>query len=364
MQKNNLKSGVASVDFTVTNLSSTGFSYKPGANEVNSTITVLKDGGSANLMPGAVNDNFNTTVDAAVNDNVMSNDDEGDAPASVSSHDSTSALGVSISIAASGSFNYTPPTGVEGTDTFGYTITDDNGDSDSAMVSITIEPAVNLLPDAVNDGFTTAIDSPVNGNVMSNDDEGDAPATVSSHDGTSSLGASISIAANGSFNYTPPAGVDGTDTFGYTITDDNGDSDSATVSIIIEAAPNLLPVANDDSFSTDQDDPLSANVLGNDDQGDAPATVSNFDAVSTAGGSVSMNTNGAFTYAPLSGYSGLDSFDYTITDSNGDSDSANVSITVVGNELTLTVSSSRNKGTWLCQSQLVRRIRFGICHHP
>jgi hypothetical protein len=182
--------------------------------------------------------------------------------------------------------------------------------------------------------------------VLTNDDQGDAPATVSSHDNTSALGVSISIGATGSFNYTPPTGVEGTDTFGYTITDDNGDSDSAMVSITIEPAVNLLPDAVNDGFTTAVDTPVSGNVMSNDNEGDAPATVSSFDAVSTAGGSVTVSPNGDFSYAPDSGYSGADSFTYTITDSNGDSDSANVSITVVGDELTLTVSSSRNKGNW------------------
>jgi hypothetical protein len=244
VQKSNLKSGVASVDFTVNNLSGTGFTYQQGANEVNSTITVFKDGGSANLMPDAVNDSLTTTVNTSTSGNVLTNDDQGDAPATVSSHDNTSALGVSISIGATGSFNYTPPTGVEGTDTFGYTITDDNGDSDSAMVSITIEPAVNLLPDAVNDGFTTAVDTPVSGNVMSNDNEGDAPATVSSFDAVSTAGGSVTVSPNGDFSYAPDSGYSGADSFTYTITDSNGDSDSANVSITVVGDELTLTVSS------------------------------------------------------------------------------------------------------------------------
>ena len=59
-----------------------------------------------------------------------------------------------------------------------------------------------------------------------------------------------------------------------------------------------------------------------------------------------MSPNGDFTYTPVSGFSGADNFSYTITDNNGDSDSADVYITVLGDDLTLTVSSSRNKGIW------------------
>jgi hypothetical protein len=62
-----------------------------------------------------------------------------------------------------------------------------------------------------------------------------------------------------------------------------------------------------------------------------------------------MSGNGDFTYAPPGGFSGPDSFSYTITDNNGDSDPATVSITVnpvSGNDLSLSVSKSRSRGNW------------------
>jgi len=139
MSKSNLKANVASVVFSVNNLSGADVSYDSGANAV-SQVTVFKDGGGGNLLPNAVNDSYITTVDVAVNGNVLNNDDEGDAPATVTSHDGTSTQGASISVLAGGGFSYTPPAGHEGGDSFGYTITDSNGDSDSAIVSITINP--------------------------------------------------------------------------------------------------------------------------------------------------------------------------------------------------------------------------------
>jgi len=137
VSKGNLKAGVASVVFSVDNLSGTGVSYGSGANTV-SQVTVFKDGGGGNLLPTAVNDSYSTTVDVPTSGNVLDNDDEGDAPATVTSHDGTSTQGASISVLADGSFSYTPPAGFEGGDSFSYTITDSNGDSDSATVSITI----------------------------------------------------------------------------------------------------------------------------------------------------------------------------------------------------------------------------------
>ena len=226
-----------------------------------------------------------------------------------------------------------------------------NEDGNGGVVTVFKDGPVNQLPNAVNNSYTTTVDVPVSGNVLSNDDQGDAPATVTSHDSTSALGVSITIGATGSFSYTPPTGVDGTDTFGYTITDNNGDIDSATVSITIEpdSGGNLLPDAVNDNYNTDHDVPYNGNVMGNDDEGDAPASVTGFDSGSIQGGSISMNGNGAFTYTPPGGYDGPDSFGYTITDDNGDSDSATVSFTVnpvTGSSLSLSVSSSRSRGNW------------------
>ena len=45
-------------------------------------------------------------------------------------------------------------------------------------------------------------------------------------------------------------------------------------------------------------------------------------------GSVTLNSNGSFTYVPTGDYNGSDSFTYSIVDSDGDTDTATVTITV------------------------------------
>ena len=243
VSKSNLKANVAGVVFSVTNISGADVSYDGGANAV-SQVTVFRDGGGGNLLPNAVNDSYITTVDVAVNGNVLNNDDEGDAPATVTSHDATSVQGVPIIVSASGGFSYTPPAGYDGGDSFGYTITDSNGDSESATVLITIDPAGgNLLPDAVDDNYPTDQGAAFSANVMDNDDEGDAPATVTSHDPLSAQDVPISVGSGGAFTYTPPASLTGSDSFAYTITDNNGDSDTATVIITISPVGSELTLS-------------------------------------------------------------------------------------------------------------------------
>ena len=140
VEKSALKSNVASVVFTVSNLVATGYSYDETANEADSAITILRDGGTADRNPVAENDSYNTLVDTPISGNVMSNDDEGSASATVSSHDASFTVGT-VNMAANGDFTYTPEAGYVGSDSFTYTITDSNNVSDSATVTITISQA-------------------------------------------------------------------------------------------------------------------------------------------------------------------------------------------------------------------------------
>jgi len=94
--------------------------------------------------------------------------------------------------------------------------------------------AVNLLPNAVDDNYSTTTDTPVSGNVLSNDDPGNEPTAVSAHDSVSAEGGAVSMAGSGSFTYTPPAGYEGPDAFGYTIRDNDNELDSAVVSIQVD----------------------------------------------------------------------------------------------------------------------------------
>ncbi len=109
---------------------------------------------------------------------------------------------------------------------------------------------------------------------------------------------------------------------------DNVGGDSITVS---QSDTDQTPSASNDSYQTDVDVPVSGNVIGNDDQGDGPASISSNTLPSD--GSLSLSSDGAFTYTPDALFEGADSFTYSIVDQDGDiSNTATVSITVNGTE--------------------------------
>jgi len=89
----------------------------------------------------------------------------------------------------------------------------------------------------------------------------------------------------------------------------------------------LFPSAVDDSASTAYQTPVVVDALANDSLGDSPTSVTSFDATSAHGGSVEF-VNGKFTYTPANGWSGPDTFHYALTDSDGDSDGATVTVNV------------------------------------
>ena len=124
----------------------------------------------------------------------------------------------------------------------------------------------------------------------------------------------------------------GSDSFTYTVTDGRGGQDTATVSITVNAV-NDSPVAVADSYSTDPDTPLSVpatGVLANDSDadGDSFSAVPIGNGATANGGTVTLNSDGSFTYTPPAGFTGTDSFSYTITDGTLTSLPATVSIDV------------------------------------
>lgn len=92
-------------------------------------------------------------------------------------------------------------------------------------------------------------------------------------------------------------------------------------------ADGLPPVAVDDEAETDQNSPVTIEVLANDtDPEDDPLTVTGVS--DPANGTATINPDDTVTYEPDFGFFGEDSFTYTISDGNGGADTATVFITV------------------------------------
>jgi hypothetical protein len=221
-------------------------------------------------------------------------------------------------------FTYTPNSGFSGTDVFTYQLYD-NYESSTATVSI----VVNNAPVANDDYYIVAFDAilDVAGvGVLANDTDID-PLTASLVSGPSS--GDLTFNSDGSFTYTPNSGTSATsDAFAYSITD-GIESASATVNIAISHPQ--PPVANGDGYTVDEDSLLeisiAAGVLANDTDAEndplSAALVSG-----PANGTVTLNSDGSFTYTPSGNFNGTDAFTYVASDSTATSNVAIVTISV------------------------------------
>jgi VCBS repeat-containing protein len=303
------------------------------------TVTITIN--PVNDQPIAVDDAVTTDEDVPIDINVLANDTDPDGdetldPTSVTIVDQPANGTVTVN-PETGVVTYTPNENFNGTDSFTYTVADNEGlVSEPATVTITINP-VNDQPIAVDDAVTTDEDVPIDINVLANDTDPDGDETL---DPTSVTivdpPANGTVTVNpetGVVTYTPNENFNGTDSFTYTVADNEGlVSEPATVTITINPV-NDQPIAVDDAVTTDEDVPIDINVLANDTDPDGdetldPTSVTIVDQ--PANGTVVVNPEtGVVTYTPNENFNGTDSFTYTVADNEGlVSEPATVTITV------------------------------------
>jgi len=226
----------------------------------------------------------------------------------------------SVSLGEDGAFTYVPVTNYNGSDSFTFTVSDGNLDSDPTTVSITVT-AVNDLPVAQGGTFTLQEDALLNGRLSGTDPDGDnLTYQVASQAGHGTA----TISSDGSFSYAPNADYAGTDQFTFLVSDGQGNSSPATVSITIQAV-NDAPTAQGGRFTTNEDTPLQGQVVASDIDGDS-LTYSVITAPQK--GTLSFGSNGSFTYQPSQDQNGADSFTFQVRDPAGATASATISLDI------------------------------------
>ncbi len=312
-----------------------------------------------NDSPLAVDDNVSTAEETNLAVDVYPNDNLGDTPTFISNVDGTTTQGGTAVINNNGTpantsddfIDYLPPAGFNGTDTFTYTIEDVDGESSTATVTVTVTP-VNDSPLAVDDAGATTEDTSTTIDVLPNDDLGDTPTSISSVDANTSQGGTAVINNNGTpadqsddfIDYTPAVDFNGTDTFTYTIQDNDGETSTATVTVTVTGV-NDTPLAVDDNTSTIEDIMVNIDVLANDNLGDVPTSIITVDAFSVEGGTAVINNNGTpadvsddfIEFTPANGFTGTDTFTYTIEDIDGERSTATVTFDIILSPNTLVI---------------------------
>lgn len=231
--------------------------------------------------------------------------------------------------AVSGDFTWTP-TEAQGpaTYTFDVKVTDSGSPplSDSKSVTVMVDE-VNVVPIANSQSVTTNEDTSVAITLSGTD--ADIPVQVLTFSLVNSPTNGVLSGIAPSLTYTPNTNFNSFDSFAFTISDGIATSNIATVIITITAV-NDAPVAVNDSYTTNEDTPLTiiaTGVLGNDTDTENDPLTAVLDTT-TSNGSLTLNSDGSFTYTPDPDFNGSDSFTYHANDGTDNSNIATVTITV------------------------------------
>ncbi len=207
----------------------------------NASTTVTIVSGTPTLV--ANDDTYSTNEDTALTvaaPGVLLNDTGSILTATVV----TNPVNGTLTLNTDGSFIYTPNANFNGADSFTYKANDGTTDSNSATVSITVNP-VNDDPVAVDDSYATDEDTPLNiaaPGILTNDTDVDVGTTLTASLVTNPVNGTLTLNADGSFTYTPAANFNGADSFTYKANDGTTDSNIATVAITVNPV-NDAPVA-------------------------------------------------------------------------------------------------------------------------
>ncbi len=265
------------------------------------TVTI-----TINNKPTGVPDITTTPINTPVTTIVTANDGSSGIGATVTptngSHGTTT-------VDATGKVTFTPVTDYIGKDIYTYTLTKSGAISDPVTVTVSIKPV------GVNDADVTPINIPVTTTVKANDGPSGIGTTVTPTNGTHGT---TTVDVTGKVTYTPASGYVGTDTYTYTLTTTDGVvSDPITVTISIQ------PIGVNDADVTPINTPVTTTVTANDGPSGVGAIVT---PTNGTHGTTTVDATGKVTYTPAAGYTGKDTYTYTLT--TGGVISAPITVTI------------------------------------
>jgi uncharacterized repeat protein (TIGR03803 family) len=191
---------------------------------------------------------------------------------------------------------------------------------------VLVSQAPRLNPLANDSTASTNEDTATAGILIATDPNGD-PVTFSIVSNGAIGRAVITDTSTGAFTYTPNADASGTDVFTFKANDGTLDSNVATVTVTVEPV-NDAPVAAIQALSTNQGTPVAGTLQASDvDSASLVFSIVGNGAKGTA--TVTNASTGSFTYTPLAGATGTDTFTFKANDGSLDSNVATVAVTIV-----------------------------------
>ncbi|MFN4265916.1 MAG: VCBS domain-containing protein, partial [Aquabacterium sp.] len=267
-----------------------------------------------------------------------------------------------VQMSSTGALTFVPTPGYLGDESFTYTLQDSAGQTSQATVTVTMTPP-SAVPVANPDLVVIAEDAPpLTVSVMGNDEAGnDAPIQIIQiGDQIVAAGsvvrldhASVTVNADGTLTIDPDQNFNGSISFAYTVSDQAGRTAKSTVSVQVTPTddpivvgdpkdPSFDPSAGGYTANTSEDQPVSGKVTATDADGD---TLTFGKGSDPAHGSVTVNPDGTWTYAPAPNYNGSDSFTVVVSDGKGGSTAVTVVIGVAPQPDTAIVGAEGKTGS-------------------
>jgi len=298
------------------------------------------DSGTVSVSVAAVNDppqaqdgNASTPEDVPVSITLNASDPDGDALSfnivAQPAHGALSGVAPNLT--------YTPTDGYSGPDSFSFEVSDNNGGTDTGLISIIVTD-VNGPPTAGDDSVTILEDTPAVLELSASDPDND-PLNFSLASGPSfgTLTGSLPSAV-----YTPNDNFHGADSFVFRVADPDGESDTGICSIVVDPV-NDAPTVLGQELVAQQGIALPFTLEADDLDGD-PITFLVLDSPSN--GSL-VGAGPEFTYTSNGGFEGDDSFTIQASDSSGATAVGVVSVRVQSVLLISSKAAVFSAGTWM-----------------
>ncbi|NQU58563.1 MAG: tandem-95 repeat protein, partial [Rhodospirillales bacterium] len=253
-----------------------------------------------------------------------------------------------VTVAADGSYSYTPNPDFNGTDSFTVQVADGEGGFDTEVVNITIAPTGDdaVIGGVASDSITEDVDLSAGGTLtITDNDAGQAefqPGTATGDHGD------FAIAADGVWTYTAtdsPAiqSLGANDTFVETfqVTSEDGTA-TETVTVTINGtndAPEITGGTSGDGLEDGGAVTGTVTATDVDATDDQTFSLAEGEGVAmAANGTVTVAADGSYSYTPNPDFNGTDSFTVQVADGEGgfDTEVVNITIAPVNDDATIT----------------------------
>ncbi|HIF9463336.1 TPA: Ig-like domain-containing protein, partial [Photobacterium damselae] len=338
---------------TATDVDGDNLTFKPGSDPTNGSVTVNPDGSweyvpnpnfngedsftvvvddgnggtdtiivTVNVTP--VNDapvgddvSAETQEETAVTGQLTATDVDGD---NLTFKPGTNPENGSVTVNPDGSWEYVPNPDFNGEDSFTVVVDDGNGGTDTITVTVNVTP-VNDAPVGEDVSAETQEDTAVTGQLTATDVDGD---NLTFKPGSNPENGSVTINADGSWEYVPNPDFNGEDSFTVVVDDGNGGTDTITVTVNVTPV-NDAPVGENVSAETQEDTAVTGQLTATDVDGDKLTFKPGSDPTN---GQVTVNPDGSWEYVPNPDFNGEDSFTVVVDDGNGGTDTITVTVNV------------------------------------